>query len=162
MIKQWLSFIAAGLGISLLYLNCSSSGSGSKGDNLSDRVLGTWFLVERVCGGITFTETGVTEKFIFQTNSYNILREFDNGCKISKTGSWSAGGNIINTSYSQVFCQSDPCTGEFETNGEADEQTCPGDVRIDGKVFATSLDDTTMFLTPQSGFDANCYYKYRR
>lgn len=157
-----LLFIAALMGVTTLYVNCSTDKNRSS-EALADKLKNTvWERESQTCGTQTYIFTQLNTRISFFDGTYEIIEVLDSGCTIKRTGTWSSGGGVLSMSYSGVQCTPTTCSGIYKRNGEPLDYTCPDDVNSDGQNYAMSVDSTTLYLTPTLGSDLNCYYKFIR
>lgn len=127
---------------------------------LSDLIVGTWKQELSVCGGSTYQTTDMVNKLVLAADrSFTFVSE-GAGCVATRTGTYGLLAVELTLSQSAVTCSTNPCEATYQVNSESRTLKCPSGVANNQMIFKTSADASTLYLTPTTGSDAVCYYKY--
>lgn len=134
---------------------------------LKDQIVGEWKEDVSVCNGATGTPTtyqaaNITNKLKFNADGTYTHTNVTTGCTATRTGNYVINGDALTLSAPTVSCSLNPCEAPYQVNSSNKTLKCPSDISTSVLNFMGSADPTVLYLTPTSGADAVCYYKYSR
>ncbi|MGE0633488.1 MAG: hypothetical protein AB7O96_13835 [Pseudobdellovibrionaceae bacterium] len=127
-----------------------------------EALVGVWKEELSVCNGTTYQSTGMINRLTFNTDGTYNVQNVGTGCTAKREGTFTVTGITLALSNSTVSCSINPCNATYQVNSVSKTLNCPSGIITVAQNFSASVDATTLYLTPQTGPDAVCYYKYTK